>query len=88
MPVKKPNDKPLIAFVIVIVICLTCGAIYFVGGVSATTPPIMQYKFNGSSDQFKDGLYNQLKSDTSLKYKDERTVGNEEILVLFNDKSV
>jgi len=75
---KQPRSKIAIGFGIFIGICIFGGCLYFVGGVSATTPPIRQYKFKGSAAQFKQGLYNQIKSDTSLKNKDERTIGSKE----------
>jgi hypothetical protein len=73
---KRPTSNIAVGFTIFIGICMFGGCLYFVGGVSATTPPIMQYKFNGSANQFKNGLYNQLKVDTSIKYKNEETIGD------------
>ena len=77
MVLKKSNDKPLIIFIVVIVLCLFCGAVYFVGGISATTPPIRQYKFDGSAQEFRAGINKLHKSDTTIKFKDEETVGDE-----------
>jgi hypothetical protein len=75
---KRSTSNIAVGFTIFIAICIFGGCLYFVGGVSATTPPIMQYKFKGSANQFKDGLYNQLKLDTSIKYKNEETIGDKE----------
>ena len=54
----------------------TC--IYFVGGVSATYPPIITYKYWGPTQQFENDLMNLVQSDSNMVYKKTDTVGSVE----------
>lgn len=52
---------------ILIIIGFVGGCLYFVGGVSATIPPIRTYNLSGTVKEFGDALINLSKTDTNIK---------------------
>jgi len=55
--------------VVLISICFIGGCIYFVGGVSATIPPIKKYIYKGSIIQFGNLLNTFIVSHSNVEYK-------------------
>jgi hypothetical protein len=68
-----------ITFWILFFICLFGGCLYFVGGVSATFPPIRTYNYQGSPAQLVAGIKNLSHSDTGVSYEITSTVGSADI---------
>ena len=54
----------------------TC--IYFVGGVSATIPPIKKYEFSGSVDQLLSGIQKFALTDSDITFQITERTGNKQ----------
>ena len=52
-----------------IIVCFAGTCMYFVVGVSSTSPPIKKYKYLGSIDQLIHGIQKYSSSDTNVTIK-------------------
>jgi hypothetical protein len=64
--------------------CLIGGCLYFVGGVSATIPPIRTYNYAGEPAKFQSGISQLAKSDKNITYEITDTVGSEDVGFAFD----
>jgi hypothetical protein len=54
------------------------SCIYFVGGISATSPPIKTYEYSGTTSQFASNIKAFVTRTPDIFYKIDDTIGNSE----------
>ena len=57
-------------------ICFIAIFIYFAAGVSSTYPPIRQYEYLGTTNQFIDGIRKYASTNSDAAFKITDTTGN------------
>jgi hypothetical protein len=72
-------QKILVGVWVVIGLFFVGTCIYFVGGVSATYPPLKEYRYRGDFAQLKDDMDKLILVNENLSYIITDTTGNEKI---------